>query len=172
MPKKREASPEEIAALAKQFRALWRKGDALRPWMRQHRQMVLGLVHGDYSWDAIAKALSKAKIKYQGGEAEDWMAEGLRREFVRAARPRKFDKSPANVTDTGEIANVTGRLDAPRPAADTPAVLIAPAMAAPVSLPPAPQFKPFSLKTHEPPPDLSPAEIDERDALRRRMFGS
>src|SRR5271170_5361056 len=94
MPKKREASADEIAALAKQFRALWRKGDTLRPWLRKHRQMVIDLVHDDYSWDAIAKAFSKAKIKYRDGQGQDWHAEGLRREFVRAAQPLKHDRNP------------------------------------------------------------------------------
>jgi hypothetical protein len=98
MPKKRKASTEEIAVLAKRFRGLWCKGTIMRPWMREHRQMVLALVHGDYSWDAIARAFSKANIKYDDGKGQDWTSEGLRREFVRAVRPLKRDKIQPNVT--------------------------------------------------------------------------
>ena len=100
MPKKRKVSAEEIAVLAKQFRGLWSKGTIMRPWMREHRPMVLGLVHGDYSWDAIARAFSKANIKYDDGKGQDWTSEGLRREFVRAVRPLKRDKIQPNVTGT------------------------------------------------------------------------
>ncbi len=100
MPKKRKASAEEIAVLAKHFRGLWSKGTIMRPWMREHRPMVLDLVHGHYSWDAIARAFSKANIKYDDGKGQDWTSEGLRREFVRAARPLKRDKIQPNVTST------------------------------------------------------------------------
>ncbi len=169
MPKQREASPEEIVALTTQFRALWRKGDALRPWMRQHRQMVLDLVHGDYSWDAIAKALSKAKIKYQGGQADDWTAEGLRREFVRAARPRKFDKNPANVTDLrAEVPLLSGPTE-PRSAVfistpETPALLVS-------TMPAEPRFKPVSFRPPQPRRDPTSEELAQIEEARRLTFG-
>ena len=92
MPKKREPSEDEINALAESFRGLWRSSDVMRPWLRKHRQMVLDLMHDDWSWAAMAKVLSKAGIKYRNGEACDWHAEGLRREFVKAAAPLKKER--------------------------------------------------------------------------------
>src|SRR6516165_10709872 len=99
MPKKRKASEAEVAALAKQFRGLWHRGEELRPWLRQHRPMVLALVHSGCTWDTLARAFSKARIKYRDGNGADWHGEGLRREFVRAALPLNRDKNRTIVID-------------------------------------------------------------------------
>ena len=180
MPKRREPSVEEIAALATELRTAWRRGEALRPWLRKHRQMILDLVHDDWSWAAMAKVFSKAGIKYRAGKGQDWHAEGLRREFVRAAIPLKRDKNPGNLIDGEKKARTNALLgETGRTAPDTndsPPIVTpntrdrigaADLRASPVT----PAFKAFTLKAQEPPPALSPAETEERDAIRKRMFG-
>jgi len=182
MPKKREATIDEITALSKQFRTLWRKGDALRPWLRKHRQMVIGLVHNGYSWDAIAKAFSKAKIKYRGGHGRDWHGEGLRREFVRAAQPLKRDKNPSIVIyaqKAGQI-QIKDALDAPRLAAETQGDSLAvasfsaphdPTVAVDAPSPPVSRFKPVSFRPPEQRRMPSPEELAEIEQNRRLTFG-
>jgi hypothetical protein len=180
MPKKREASADEIAALAKQFRAIWRKGDALRPWMRRHRQMVVDLVHDGYSWDAVAKAFSKAKIKYQDGNGQDWHAEGLRREFLRAAQPLKRDKNPSIVINAQKVGEAKDPLNIAPLNDEIPAdpfsvaSFSAPnASAAEYAGPPAPvpRFKPVSFRPPEPRRIPSAEELAEIDQNRRLTFG-
>lgn len=180
MPKRRDPSDDEIAALARELRGLWQRGEALRPWLRKHRQMILDLVHDDWSWAAMAKVFSHAGIKYQAGKGQDWHAEGLRREFVRAAIPLKRDKNPENLID-GEkktrINEVPGKAERTVPdRTDLPPVVAsAPrdsfsAADAHVSQT-TPIFKAFSLKMQEPPVELSALEIEERESVRRRIFG-
>jgi hypothetical protein len=180
MPKKREASADEIAALAKQFRALWRKGDTLRPWLRKHRQMVLDLVHDDCSWDAIARAFSKAKIKYRDGQGQDWRAEGLRREFVRAAHPLTRDKNPSIMISARKAGQAKGALDASRLTDANQADSLnfvslsephAPAAVVPTSSAPMPRFKPVSFRPRELRPVPSPEELAEIEQNRRLTFG-
>ena len=177
MPKKREASADEIAALAKQFRALWRKGDTLRPWLRKHRQMVIDLVHNDYSWDAIAKAFSKAKIKYRDGHGQDWHAEGLRREFVRAAQPLKHDKDPSIVISAQKTGQAKDALNASRFTDETSSdsssfsASHSPAAAVPAPSACVPRFKPVSFRPREPRPMPSPEELAEIEQNRRLTFG-
>ena len=85
MPRKRTPTDEEIEALAEQFRHLWRQGDVVRPWFRQHRDMLLGLVHGDWSWASVGQALTKAGITYRTGKP--WTAKWLQSDFSRAQMP-------------------------------------------------------------------------------------
>ena len=85
MPLKRTPTDEEIEALAEQFRNLWQDGDVVRPWFRQHREMLLGLVHGDWSWAAVGQALTKAGITYRTGKP--WTAKWLQSDFSRAQMP-------------------------------------------------------------------------------------
>ena len=87
MPIKRQPSEAELDALAERFRVLWRQGDVLRPWLRKHHAMIRALVHDDWSWAAVAEALTRAGITWRTGRA--WLAEGLRREIVRASIPLK-----------------------------------------------------------------------------------
>ena len=180
MPKKREASADEITALAKQFRALWRKGDALRPWMRKHRQMVIDLVHNGYSWNAIAKAFSKAKIKYRDGNGQDWHAEGLRREFLRAAQPLKRDKNPSIVINSQKVSEVKDALNIPpsydKIPTDPPSVVpssarIESAVESPRPAVSVPRFKPVSFRPPEPRRMPSPEELAEIEQNRRLTFG-
>lgn len=180
MPKKREASADEIAALAKRFRALWRKGDTLRPWLRKHRQMVLDLVHNDYSWDAIAKAFSKAKIKYRDGHGQDWHAEGLRREFVRAAQPLKRDKNPSIMISAQMTGEAKDAINAPRLAGEITvdsfgvasiSVSNEPTAVATTESASVPRFRPVSFRPPEPRRMPSPEELAEIEQNRRLTFG-
>jgi hypothetical protein len=172
MPKQREAIPEEIAALAAELRSLWRTGQRLRPWLRKHRQMILDLVHDEWSWDIMAIAFSLAKIKYRAGGGKDWTGEGLRREFFRAALPLKRDKNRENVIDgapaarSNQIVNANQSTSAARKQ-------VMPTMT-PVTVPtavPAPRFKPVSLRPAEPRRILSSEELAEIEQNRRLTFG-
>ena len=87
MPFKRLVPDDEIEILAEQLRTLWRPGDVIRPWLRRHGEMLLELVHGDWSWSAIASAMTKAGITYRTGKP--WTADWLQSDFYRARAPLK-----------------------------------------------------------------------------------
>lgn len=156
MPRKRTPTDEEIDTLADQFRQLWRPGEVLRPWFRQHRDMMLDLVHGDWSWASVGQALTKAGITY--GTGKPWTAKWLQSDFSRAQMPLKGyglrKKHP------------------PVPAA----VPAASALQVPVTRAPTaastPRFKPASFRITEPPRVLSEAERTEIERDRRLTFGS
>jgi hypothetical protein len=169
MPIKRQPSDAELTALAERFRALWRQGDVLRPWLRKHHAMIRELVHDDWSWASVAEALRRARITYRTGRA--WSAEGLRREVVRATIPLKratplpspnSARAPAPPSEAGgppqpkirPATQALPRVD-PNPSASGPSV---------------PRFKPASPKPIEPPRQLTPQEIQEREAMRKRIF--
>lgn len=189
MPKRHDPSQDEIEALAATFRALWRRGKPLRPWLRKHRQMVLDLVHDEWSWNSIAKVFSVAGIKYREGKGKDWHGEWLRSEFARAALPLKRDKNRTNLIDEHQSARtIDGTrvlLSGETPIAPAPVVSLAAsdraasatvAAAAQNVVPAArttqaPIFKAFSLKLQETQPGPSPAEYEEQEAIRRRLFG-
>jgi hypothetical protein len=172
MPKRREAVQDEFTALAAELRRLWRPGEPLRPWLRKHRQMVLDLVHDEWSWEIMAKAFSLAKIKYQAGRGKDWHGEGLRREFVRAALPLQRDKKLANVIDQAQDARSNQEIFAEQ----STSVTYQPEMAtaAPTTAPrdvPLPRFKPVSLRPAEPRHIPSQEELAEIEQNRRLTFG-
>jgi hypothetical protein len=189
MPKRHEPTHDEIDALAATFRALWRRGKPLRPWLRKHRQMVLDLIHDEWSWNSIAKVFSLAGIKYREGKGKDWHGEWLRCEFARAALPLKRDKNRVIVIDEGQSARTIGEASilftGGTQAASAPVVSFAESdraesvNATPAALSvtsaaqttPAPIFKAFSLKPQETQPGPSPAEYEEQEAIRRRLFG-
>lgn len=87
MSLKRVPTDDEINSLAEHFRTLWTPGDVVRPWFRKHREMMLELVHGAWSWAAIARALTKAGITYRTGKP--WTAKWLQSDFSRAQVPLK-----------------------------------------------------------------------------------
>ncbi|OYV54763.1 MAG: hypothetical protein B7Z71_13465 [Acidocella sp. 21-58-7] len=87
MSRKRIHTEAEIESLAEMLRPLWRQGDVVRPWLRQHYGMLLELVHGDWSWAAIARAMTLAGITYSTGKA--WDTDWLQSEIYRARRPLK-----------------------------------------------------------------------------------
>lgn len=155
MPRKRTPTDEEIEALAEQFRNLWRQGDVVRPWFRQHRDMLLGLVHGGWSWAAVGQALTKAGITYRTGKP--WTAKWLQSDFSRAQTPlrgyaRKHDPH--------------GSTPAKHP---NPALIATTAAAQPA--PAAPRFKPASFRSPEPPRPPSEAERTEIERNRRLTSG-
>lgn len=87
MTKKRMPSDHEIASLADSFRELWTPGDDIRTWLRKQSVLMLDLVHGDWSWAALAVVLTKAGITYRTGTA--WTTDSLRQESARATAPLK-----------------------------------------------------------------------------------
>ena len=94
MPYKRPANHDEIAALAEQLRVHWRAGDAIRPWLRKHGELLLNLVHNEFSWDAVAAALNCAEITYRTGNP--WTGRRLNREYHRAKVKPKFTNTIPN----------------------------------------------------------------------------
>ena len=155
MPRKRTPTDKEIEALAEQFRHLWRQGDVMRPWFRQHRGMLLDLVHGDWSWAAVGQALTKAGITYRTGKP--WTAKWLQSDFSRAQMPLRGYARRHNLLETRGAAH----------APPAPALSTAPAEPAPA----APRFKPASFRSREPPRPLSETERAEIDRNRRLTFG-
>ena len=176
MSLKRKPTDAEIETLAATFRPLWRPGDVVRPWLRQHQDMLLELVHSEWSWAAVGAALSKAGITYRTGAP--WTAKALRSEFSRAQAPLKGYRRRSGRSEDATSAQPP--VEAPVtigagvvPSAALPA---APVMAPlpPVPGPSAasgPRFKPASLRVQEPPPVLSEAERAEIDCNRRLTFG-
>ena len=177
MSLKRKPTDAEIEVLAATFRPLWRPGDVVRPWLRQHRDMLLELVHGEWSWAAVGAALSKAGITYRTGAP--WTAKTLRSEFSRAQTPLKGYRRRL-----GRWEDATSEpLPVPTEAVATMETAIPPAVPFPVPvappLPPGPRpsvasgprFKPASLRVHEAPPVLSEAERAEIERNRRLTFG-
>lgn len=178
MPIKRQPSELELNALADHFRGLWRQGDVIRPWLRKHQEMIRDLVYDDFSWAAVAEALTRAGITWRTGRP--WSAEGLRREIVRATVPLKKRRRLQDAPPAVLTAPAAGAATAPQAAADRPA----PAQAQPVHHVPTvsgiqatsaeasvPKFKPATLKPYEPPRRPSPDEEADRNALHKRIFG-
>ena len=175
MSLKRKLTDAEIEVLAATFRPLWRPGDVVRPWLRQHHDMLLELVHGEWSWAAVGAALSKAGITYRTGAP--WTAKTLRSEFSRAQTPLKgYRRRPGRSGDAAPEppveAPVTIGAGAVPPAAApaAPVILPLPPKAVP-SVASAPRFKPASLRVQEPPPVPSEAERAEIERSRRLTFG-
>jgi hypothetical protein len=176
MSLKRKPTDAEIETLAATFRPLWRPGDVVRPWLRQHHDMLLELVHGEWSWAAVGAALSKAGITYRTGAP--WTAKALRSEFSRAQAPLKgYRRRPGR---SGEAASEPPPIEAPvtigagvvPPAAAPAAPVMSPLPPGPVpSAASGPRFKPASLRVHEPPPVLSETERVEIERNRRLTFG-
>ena len=176
MSLKRKPTDAEIETLAATFRPLWRPGDVVRPWLRQHHDMLLELVHGEWSWAAVGAALSKAGITYRTGAP--WTAKALRSEFSRAQAPLKGYRRRSGRSEDATSA---------QPPVEAPVTIgagVVPPAAAPAApvmspLPPGPgpsaasgpRFKPASLRVQEPPPVLSEAERAEIERNRRLTFG-
>ena len=176
MSLKRKPTDAEIEVLAATFRPLWRPGDVVRPWLRQHRDMLLDLVHGEWSWAAVGAALSKAGITYRTGAP--WTAKTLRSEFSRAQTPlkgyrRRVGRSEAAASEPPPVeAPVTIGAGVVPPAAAPAAPVMSPLPPGPgPSAASGPRFKPTSLRVHEPPPVLSEAERAEIERNRRLTFG-
>ena len=169
MSHKRTPSDAELEMLANQFRPTWRDGDEVRAWCRKHHDEVLDMVHGDWSWTAMASALTRAGITYRTGRP--WSPKGLRKEFARAAVPLKWHAK----------RRLTPPSDAPSPAlpvASAPvlgsAPLAVPERMAQPSVPPPPaspmpQAARFKTASGAPQPPRRPPLTPEEIAARRRL---
>ena len=162
MSLKRRPTDAGIEALAEIFRPLWRQGDILRPWLRQHHELLRSLVHGDWSWAAVGAALTKVGITYRTGTP--WTDKRLRSEFSRALMPLKGyrQRQPKpEVQQTAQTAISPGAVAQK----DPPSTPSPPAVAA------APRFKPASFRTPESSP--APSESTPADIARsqRQTFG-
>jgi hypothetical protein len=73
--------------LADGFREIWTPGEDIRTWLRKNNLIMLELVHGGWSWAALAVVLTKAGITYRTGKA--WTTDSLRQEATRATAPLK-----------------------------------------------------------------------------------
>ena len=170
MPIKRQPSDAELDALAERFRALWRQGEVVRPWLRKHNAMIRTLVHDDWSWAAVAEALTHAGITWRTGRA--WSAEGLRREIIRASLPLKRRGWAAEPPAPAASDPRPDAPAAPQAAAVSPVTAQATADLAPQpSGSPVPRFKPASLKPYEPPRPPTADEEKEREAVRKKIYG-
>lgn len=150
MSRKRTPTMAEIEALADTFRPLWRQGDVVRIWLRQHHALLRSLVHNEWSWAAIGEALTQAGITYRTGKP--WTAKQLRSELSRALIPLKgyrqrapqeqAQAAPATALSSGSVVQTP-----PTPA--MPTVPPSPMPAAPFSSATGngtiPRFKPASF---------------------------
>ena len=162
MSLKRRPTDADIEALADIFRPLWRQGDIMRPWLRQHHELLRSLVHGEWSWAAVGAALTKLGITYRTGTP--WNDKRLRSELSRALMPLKGyrqrqPKLEARVTaqtaiPPGSVAQ-TDLLPNPPP----------PAVAA------TPRFKPASFRIPESSPAPSESTPAEIARSHRQTFG-
>jgi hypothetical protein len=159
MSLKRRPTDAEIEALAEIFRPLWRQGDIMRPWLRQHHELLRSLVHGEWSWAAVGAAMTKLGITYRTGKP--WTEKGLRSELSRALMPLKGYRQRQPKPEAQATAETNLR---PGAVAQTNLPPIPPSVP---SLPPAaavaaaPRFKPASFRISESsfaPSESTPAE--------------
>ncbi|MCU4162107.1 hypothetical protein AiwAL_18805 [Acidiphilium sp. AL] len=151
MSLKRRPTDADIEALAEIFRPLWREGDIMRPWLRQHHELLRSLVHGEWSWAAVGAALTKVGITYRTGTP--WTDKRLRSELSRALMPLKGYRQrqlKPEAQPTAQTAIPPGTVAQ----ADLPPIQpSALSMPAPQSVAAAPRFKPASFRI----PESSPA---------------
>lgn len=173
MPFKRVVTDDEIEILAEQFRTLWRPGDVIRPWLRRHSKMLLELVHGDWSWSAIASAMTRAGITYRTGKP--WTADWLQSDFYRARAPLKGQVRKQRLEkNTAEEPVVPLQPPQAEPRAQAGQPTRSTVEAPPDQAPKAePRFKPVSIKPFEPrrPPteeELAQIERNRMHALGRK----
>lgn len=159
MSLRRVPSDDEIDALAARFQAVWVPGDVIRPWLRQHAEMLLALVREGWSWAAIARALTRAGITYRTGRA--WTADGLQSEAYRARKPlRGYARKSTQPAEKGQPRSADGTPPAP-------AAGVIPPQAAPAE----PRFKPVSFRPIEQPRPLTDAAREAIERNRRLTFG-
>jgi hypothetical protein len=169
MSLKRKPTDAEIEALAEIFRPLWQQGDILRPWLRQHHELLRSLVHGEWSWAAVGAALTKVGITYRTGMP--WTDKRLRSELSRALLPlkgyrRRQPKPEAQPTaKTTLLPGAVAQTDLPPIPPSAPSLPPAPAVAA------APRFKPASFRIPE--SSSAPSESTSAEVARnhRLTFG-
>lgn len=174
MPLKRQPSEAELDALADEFRALWRTGDVIRPWLRKHQAKIKALVADDWSWATVADALTRAGITYR--TKHPWTGDGLKSEVRRSSLPlrRQQGASPPVVR-----ANPPAKA-MPSPVASAPVSShLAPSTSARNDTPLAAagpsvsqrRFRTVGMEPAIPPHTPTPAEMEERERLRRKILG-
>jgi len=77
-------SDHELAILADEFDKLWTPGENIRTWLRKQSVLMLKLLHGNWSWAALAIVFTRAGITYRTGKA--WTTDSLRKEATRATQ--------------------------------------------------------------------------------------
>ncbi|OYV48268.1 MAG: hypothetical protein B7Z77_10805 [Acidocella sp. 20-58-15] len=162
MSLKRRPTDADIEALAEILRPLWRQGDIMRPWLRQHHELLRSLVHGEWSWAAVGAALTKVGITYRTGTP--WTDKRLRSEFSLAQKPLKGYRQRQPKPEAQPMAQ-TAIPPGAGAQADLPPIPPPPAVAA------APRFKPASFRIPESsraPSESTPAEIARN---HRQTFG-
>ena len=171
MPFKRVVTDDEIEILAEQFRTLWRPGDVIRPWLRRHGEMLLELVHGDWSWSAIASAMTKAGITYRTGKP--WTADWLQSDFYRARAPLKGQARGQRLKKNTAAESVV----ALPPSQTEPRAQAGQLTRSTVEIPPdqaskaEPRFKPVSIKPFEPRRPPSEEELAQIERNRIHALG-
>ncbi|GLR68290.1 hypothetical protein GCM10010909_29710 [Acidocella aquatica] len=169
MSLKRRPTDADIEALAEIFRPLWRHGDIMRPWLRQHHELLRSLVHGEWSWAAVGAALTKVGITYRTGTP--WTDKRLRSELSRALMPLKGYRQRQPKPEAQPMAQTAippgavAQTDLPPNPPSAPNVPPPPAVAA------APRFKPASFRIPE--SSSTPSESTPADIARshRQTFG-
>ncbi len=162
---------QEIKVCAKQLRALWTRGQKIRPFLRKQAPLFRQLLQDDWSWAGLALAMTKAGITYD--TKKPWTADSLLQAFSRAQRAlkghsRRKDAEPSPA-DARPILHVVASADVPI----SPVQIAMPAKSSPANAPakPAPRFKPVSIKPFEPRPQPTQAELDAIEQNRRLTFG-
>ncbi len=169
MSLKRRPTDADIEALADIFRPLWRQGDIMRPWLRQHHELLRSLVHGEWSWAAVGAALTKVGITYRTGTP--WNDKRLRSELSRALMPLKGYRQRQLKTDAQPTAETN---PPPGAVAQTDLPLIppsAPTVPPPPAVSVAPRFKPASFRIPESSPAPSKSTPAEITGIYRQTFG-
>ncbi|HQT65702.1 MAG TPA: hypothetical protein PLO16_14460 [Acidocella sp.] len=169
MSLKRRPTDSDIEALAEIFRPLWRQGDIMRPWLRQHHELLRSLVHGEWSWAAVGAALTKLGITYRTGTP--WTDKRLRSELSRALMPLKGyrQRQPKpEAQPTAEIAIPPGAVAQTNLPPNPPA---APNVPPPPAVAAAPRFKPASFRIPESSPAPSESTPAESTGNHRLTFG-
>jgi hypothetical protein len=187
MPTKRQPSDAEIEALAEEFRALWRSGDVMIPWLRKHQSRLRSMISDEWSWAHLAEALTRAGITYKTGRP--WTADNLRHDVRRASLPLKR-QTGMGLGRHGQVSawseQVAGHQAlAAHSSTDTPSLPVASAPSAPqdVASQPVqasaaaplsvskPRFRTVSMAPEIKPHTPTSAELKARDDLQRKILG-
>ena len=179
MPLKRIPVDDEIEAMAAAMLPLVKRGETVRPFLRRNQEWLLALVREE-SWATLALVINKIGITYSTGKP--WTARTLSHEFLHATAPLKGYRNRRKQNAVAPNFSVITSASAPaesNPGSKSELDAASPHLAAvpditslaEATTSPVPKFKPFSLKRPEPKRELTPQEIEEREAIRIRMFG-
>jgi hypothetical protein len=96
---------KDVEALAKQFGGLWKAGDIIRPYLREHAELFRERQKKGWSWEALALAMNAAEITYETGQP--WSATALMQAFSRAQSPLKgyARRGKKRITDDPVVAS-------------------------------------------------------------------